>query len=303
MGDGAGLDQFEVVDVSEWAAAGEEQLGTKPKQWQRAPDGRRWLWKAVTVNHTSSGGYLRGDDWAERIVTEVARTLDVPVATTELARRDGDLGTISLAVVDGSEQLVHGNELLAEVDVIGTDPHDRTGYTVEAVKQALIGAVGGVPGASAFDCFVGYLVLDAVVGNTDRHQENWAVIEDPSGTRRLAPSFDHASSLGFALSEKDKAGRLSTRDGNRTPEMLAAKARGRFEKQPHPVDVAVGALDMVETDEVSDLLGRVRALDIAGIVDRVPPDRMSVTSRQFALRVVESNRARLLSHPTLTMDP
>lgn len=84
--------------------------------------------------------------------------------------------------------------------------------------------------------------------------------------------------------------------------MFAAKARSRFEKQPHPVDVAVGALDMVEADEVSDLLGRVRALDIAGIVDCVPPDRMSVTSRQFAPLVVESNRARLLSHPTLTMD-
>lgn len=142
MGDRPASDQFEVVEVSEWSTAGEEQLGTKPKQWLRDPDGRRWLWKAVTWNRSTTGQYLKGDDWAERIVTEIARTLNVPVATTELARRGTDVGTISLAVVDDSEQLVHGNELLAEVDVIGVDPHDRAGYTVAAVEQTLNGAAG-----------------------------------------------------------------------------------------------------------------------------------------------------------------
>lgn len=256
----------------------------------------------MTINRTSSGDYLKGDDWAERIVTEVARELLVPVATTELACLGDGVGTISLAVVDDSEQLVHGNELLADDEVGGTDPHDRTGYTVDAVQQALTGATSATAGTSAFDCFVGYLVVDAVVGNTDRHQENWAVIQDLSGARRLAPSFDHASSLGFALSEDDKTDRLSTRDGNRTPEAWAAKARGRFEHQPDPVDVAVAALGMVEPDRVSDLSGHLQALGVADIVDRVPVDRMSESSRQFAIRVMESNRARLLSQSPFTMD-
>lgn len=303
MGDGAEIDRFEVVDVAEWAAAEDEHLGTKPKQWLRDPDGRRWLWKAATVNHTSAGDYAKGDDWAERIATEVARALAVPVARAELARRDAQFGTVSLSVVVDDEQLVHGNELLPEVDVIGADSHDRTGYTVDAVQRALAGATSGEPGMSAFDCFVGYLVVDAVVGNTDRHQENWAVIEEPSGARRLAPSFDHASSLGFALSEGDKADRLSTRDGNRTPEVWAARARSRFEHQPNPVDVAVAGLVRAESDRSSGLLGRLQALDIAGIIERVPQGRMSATSREFARRVVESNRARMLSQSPFTMDP
>lgn len=129
------------------------------------------------------------------------------------------------------------------------------------------------------------------------------MIEDPSGARRLASSFDHASSLGFALSEADKADRLGTRDGNRTPEVWAARARSRFEQQPHPVDVAVAGLVMVEPDRANGLLGRLQALDIAGIIDRVPPDRMSAASREFALRVIEANRARLLSQSPFTMDP
>jgi hypothetical protein len=50
--------------------------------------------------------------------------------------------------------------------------------------------------------FAEYVVLDAIIGNTDRHHENWGVLRRHLGTRwvsRLAPTFDHASSLGREL--------------------------------------------------------------------------------------------------------
>jgi len=81
-----------LLDVTAWRAGGEEQLGTKPKQWLRDPADRLWLWKAATWNPSPSGEYRKGDDWAERVVTEIARSLDVPVATTELAERAGVFG-------------------------------------------------------------------------------------------------------------------------------------------------------------------------------------------------------------------
>ncbi|SDC26044.1 HipA domain-containing protein [Paraburkholderia lycopersici] len=39
-------------------------------------------------------------------------------------------------------------------------------------------------------------VFDTVIGNTDRHQDNWGFIFDGSGTCRLAPLFDNGTSLG-----------------------------------------------------------------------------------------------------------
>src|SRR5690606_14933665 len=51
----------------------------------------------------------------------------------------------------------------------------------------------------------GYLVLDAVIGNTDRHHENWGILRKKTGTGYvgyLAPSFDHASSLGRELHDE-----------------------------------------------------------------------------------------------------
>lgn len=296
--------QFEVLDVTAWRAGGEEQLGTKPKQWLRDPSDRLWLWKAATWNPSPLGDYRKGDDWAERIVTEIARTLDVPVATTELAERAGVFGTVSLSVVDlESERLVHGNELLAEVGVVGSDPHDRTGYTLDAVRRSLEGVAGSTPGSPAFVCLAGYLIVDAVVGNTDRHQENWAVIESRTGERRLAPSFDHASSLGFLLDDATRSEMLVTADQNQTPEAWAARARTRFEGHPHPVGIAAAAIDEVGPEVAVPYMKRLQQLDLIGIVARVPDERISEPGREFAVRVGEENHARILSHLTRTMDP
>jgi hypothetical protein len=47
-----------------------------------------------------------------------------------------------------------------------------------------------------------YLVLDALIGNTDRHHENWGILVKRTPTGRsgiIAPTFDHASSLGREL--------------------------------------------------------------------------------------------------------
>ncbi|UYM18605.1 HipA domain-containing protein [Endozoicomonas euniceicola] len=47
------------------------------------------------------------------------------------------------------------------------------------------------------------LCFDAVIGNTDRHQENWGVIwNDREQSARLTPLFDNGTSLGHELFEK-----------------------------------------------------------------------------------------------------
>ena len=299
---GAASEPFVSLDVSSWRAAGVEQLGTKPKQWLRDDRDRLWLWKAATTNLSASGRHAKGDDWAERIVTEIARQLGLPVAMTELAMRAGQPGTVSLSVVDpDSESLVHGNELLAELGVVGIDPHDRAGYTVEAVEQVLSGLDSGLDGVSAFHCFAGYLMLDALAGNTDRHQENWAVIADAGGNRRLAPSFDHASSLGFLLNDPQRVQMLTSRDRNQTPEAWADRARTRFEGHPHPIEVARSADALVQHGIAAQWTARIEPLDLERLVAQVPADRMSSPAREFALRVAEANRRHILSYPPRTM--
>jgi hypothetical protein len=71
---------------------------------------------------------------------------------------------------------------------------------------------------TAPDLFTGYLLLDALIGNTDRHHENWAVLQRPSvDSERVAvlcPSFDHASSLGHNIRDSERDKRLNTKSLN-----------------------------------------------------------------------------------------
>ena len=53
-----------------------------------------------------------------------------------------------------------------------------------------------------------YIVLDALIGNTDRHHENWALLRKKINNKwsgQTSPSFDHASSLGRELEDRKRA--------------------------------------------------------------------------------------------------
>jgi len=175
-----------------------EQLGSKPKFWFRlADDEQPWLFKFAREG--------TGKHWAKKIAAELAVKIELPAARVELAEFTGKRGLASRSFVRRMEgfDLVHGDELLAG-HVIG---YDRTkvfrqsSHSISNIVQA-IGAV--FPEAGARDAqltrFARLMVLDALIGNTDRHHQNWGILRRvrPNGgiEHEVAPSFDHASALG-----------------------------------------------------------------------------------------------------------
>ena len=213
------------VDVSSWPVDQEEDLGTKPKRWLTKPDtDESWLMKDATFSESRDGTtYRKGDDWAERVACGVAQTMGLPVAEVELAvHRGGEepiFGTVCRSVLQDDETLINGDELMAERG-IRVSQHRRESYIIEAVFKALEDVEPPsslTSDVTAWTAFIGYLTLDALIGNTDRHEENWSAVKpaEAGSRRRLSPTFDHASSMGFLLSDEDRQQRLSTNDGNR----------------------------------------------------------------------------------------
>ena len=85
--------------------------------------------------------------------------------------------------------------------------------------------------SNAVGVFAGYLLLDALVSNQDRHHENWGVIGTQNGLS-LASSFDHASSLGRNETDYSRVERLTTKDIGRSVEHYVTRARsGLYETQ------------------------------------------------------------------------
>jgi hypothetical protein len=299
-------DPYEVVDVTSWAPAPPffETAGRKQsKRWLRDPAGDLWLFKAVTRQTLPDGQtWLKGENWAEKIVCEIGVALGTSVAHVELAIREATAGSIARDFTEGKKsQLALGNELLGGV-IPGYDRsafHRVEDYTVGNVLAALAQAsVGAPPGpasdVSAEGCFAGYLVLDALVANTDRHHQNWGVLLRPDGSLLLAPSFDHASSLGFQLSDADRTGLLEHK--GRGVDAFVRRGRSRHVPgKPSFVDLAVEAATRSSTlNQWRRAVESVSVDQLKALVNRVPQALMSHPSRTFAMAVLDLNRRRLL---------
>ena len=292
---------FAVIDVTGWDWRYHEPMGKPDKRWLIHPEtGKLWLWKPVTTQREQARTFLKGEDWAEKIAAELASALGIPAARAELAAREGQPGVIVATVVPQGASLVHGNEVLS--GVIAGYPKERRQevpqYTVASVAAALdqsrVVASEGVPVGSALGVFVLYLALDVLIANGDRHHTNWGVLRTSDGTMTLCPSFDHASSLGFQLSDDARLRHLQAVDGIAT---YAGRARSRpFEGRPALTDLLrVGLAEAPSARSViADGLSTMAKAELQALVDRVPHSRMSQPCRTFVNELLLTNRARIL---------
>ena len=272
-------------------------MGSKDKVWCELPaklGNGRWLFKRPR-QQTENIEHL-----AEKIAQEIAALIQLPCARVELAEFDGVRGSISLDVRSAEDVLVHGNEIIAG-RVLGYDLHKRrhtSDHTFERIRQAILAVCGGRCKEDLVQ-FAGYLVLDALIGNTDRHHENWALLKRETGLteHRLAPSFDHASSLGREM--RDERRKLLLKE-KRVSEYLR-KGWGAIYLEAldgnciSPLEL-VNKLSVQMPDFFAPWLNQVENLtdeQIIYIVTRFPAGWISPTQSEFAVALMLEARSQL----------
>ncbi len=273
-----------------------EQQGSKDKFWY---DDRRMLFK--------EGRPGTGENWAEKVAAELAARLGIPHATYELALSGDKRGVATPNFVPAGARLIHGNEIVARIsnDEINDRQSRRRIHTVGRVTAFLSagihlpeGWVAPCEGFSAVDVFSGYLMLDALIGNQDRHEENWAVIWH-GGTVRLAPTFDHASSLGRNETDQNREIRMNTKDSGRTVRAYAARATtplyGLTGEGTHSVFREFSSQSHLGREHWLDALHNLRSSEVEDIVGQVPTDWMSEIAKAFTVQLVVENRELLLA--------
>jgi hypothetical protein len=302
---------FPIWVVPPGAVEETETMGTKRKFWYEDAQLGRCLFK-YSREHA-------GEDWAEKVAEQLCSALSLPHARYELAEFAGDRGVVSPRFLSEEEALVAGNQLLVAVDP--TYPAEANRARLK-VPQHTIGSVAKVlqtdaielppeteypaPVRDAWDVFIGYLLLDALIGNTDRHHENWAVVDavTPSGrVRRLAPTHDHGSSLGRNESEDRLRARLETNDSNQTPEAYANRCVSKLyldatAKKPLGSLEAFAAASRLNPPVADAWLVRLENLaspTIDAIFEQLPASRITPVAAEFAKRLLRHNRSRLLA--------
>lgn len=304
------VDSYPVIEISDPGGEKSEPMGTKAKFWVMYHH-RRWLFKYNRLGH--------GEDWSEKIAAEIGHRLAIKCANVDLARCAGESGVISQNFADdlAGERLVHGNELLNDY-YNGSYPINSSyrvsQHCIPAVRDILsrysvskesgdldVGVI-----KTLWHQFAGYLMLDALIGNTDRHHENWGLITRsilPGSLAILAPSFDHASSLGRELRDAAR-GEFLSGSGNRNIALYAKKGRSKIYPNPQsskpltPLEAFVNATTEIQEARHFWLkhLAAIDENDFATIIGQIPESRMSINARRFASALLVYNRDRLLRY-------
>lgn len=291
-----------------------EQLGTKEKFWFRAStdeSGVLWLFKY------SKG--TTGEHWSEKCAAELCHLLEIPHAKYELAITNGRLGVISPNMIPHGYRMVMGNEVLhnSTSDYPQPLPPGEKAvrvkeHTVYRVLRCLDNEQISPPAGeydlgtlNAGDVFCGYLMLDVLISNQDRHHENWAImLNNQTGERFLCPTYDHAASLGREMIEAEYLERLTTKDMNRQIPSFVRKARSELfklkseKKALLTIDAFLLAVERREAAKKHWLhkLAAVPDEAIEAIFHAVHPRCISDHARQFATAVVLENKKRLLEN-------
>jgi hypothetical protein len=306
---------FPVLDLQGWPREDFEPGGDEEKWWLRDPRGERtrWLFKPPTEKQLLPPSdqpelrrmYRRGEDWAEKISAELAKLVGVPAAQVELATLDGVRGSMSRDLCPRDWAMHGGGVLIGAVDdrYRPRDSEDkrrnRLGHNLDNVQSVLSDSLG--PPATeyeewpAFDVFAGLLVFDAWVANTDRHEDNWAILQRPTGELQLAPTFDHGSALGSGLMDEGRSRLIKRDDVRRWCEQGFAH---RFEDMGGTplLDLAREALQRASSLARAHWLARIEAVsrqDCDAVVDAVP--EMSDVARTFVRDLLAINRERICS--------
>lgn len=289
-----------------------EQLGTKEKYWFRAPasDGNgsgpfhesEWLFKYPTEG--------TGQHWAEKIAFEIASRMKILAPRVELVEMDGKRGSATENFTNDGYDLFLGNQILAGF-VPGYAPHQKwqqNNHTIGRIFEAISGLfIDKQESQRVLGKLSGYLLLDALICNVDRHHENWGILRKKVGDNwrgRLAPSFDHASSLGRELA--DQGGKQNRERYLKELGIAKYLERGRGpifvdgtgKHGPSPIRLIERCLEIEElAPYFRSALPKLKNLnpkDFSEIVAKVPENWMTPLAREFVCSLLKLSYSQLI---------
>ena len=174
-----------------------EGSGRSEKIWLMNPDTEQIGLFKFKKDETTT------DHISECVAYELAKMIGIPCAKFELGTYHGREGSISYNIVNQKDMiLIEGIYCISLIypnfdaeKIMDMETGEK--YSIEMIKKVL----GPL---DLFKEFLPVLIFDFLIGNTDRHQSNWALLREGNNLR-ISPLYDNSSSLcAYVKPEKIK---------------------------------------------------------------------------------------------------
>ena len=158
----------------EWYNSG----GTRAKRVLQSIDNKEWYFKC-SERKPGKGGlpekYYKFEFWSEIISYQLGSQLGLNILRYDVGIHNSQIGCISpLMIKREEEQLVEVGRYMTALDseFLPADNKTRNKYTFQLLESI----IEKFDFVQYWDFFFQTILFDAIIGNTDRHQENWAFL-------------------------------------------------------------------------------------------------------------------------------
>lgn len=186
----------------------EEKLGSgnNKKIWLTNPNNLRicgWFkyLKKTYKKSDKENEIVTFENVSEKIAELIAEELKLPHARIGIGSYQGEMGCLSYNILKNNQIMSEGVSYISRKypqydSESGKDMETGKYYSLEMILDSL--------GCDELkNNFFRIVIFDFIIGNSDRHSSNWAIIKNKSGNETLAPLYDNGSSLCALICEDD----------------------------------------------------------------------------------------------------
>lgn len=283
---------YEIIDVTEWEKGISYLKGSKDKEELIDPTSKKQVMFKEPALNPDGLTKESGDNWSEKLSSEVAKAAGINVHDVELGKLGEQYGVIIYFSLEVGKEILH--EGLEYISIDGFDPEKRGGYSFQLIEEILKNE-----NDEFLAGFIDILVFDALIGNTDRHCENWGIIEAEDGGKRLAPAYDNSSSLAreYHSNEKKTEILLKIKDAfegynRRSKSMIGWENKIKISHFKF-IELLLNKYPQL-TKESIEKIETISNEKIDRIVDKIPEEIMKDNNKELTKRILKHRKNEIV---------
>lgn len=247
--------------------------------------------KKITMFKYEHENYECSEACSEKMAYEIAKVLGYKCAKIELGKdTENNIGVLNYLFSD-REKSPH-TDIVTYLNKEGNERSEY--YTVSNIKKALDEIDN-----SLFQGFIRIMVFDALIGEQDRHEENWGITEK-NGKYSISPLYDNGDSLLREFKNKDMLKKFQNGERDfdayisRSKTLIYKEDKKKRYKHFELIDfLNKNYHEMVKTE--IDNLNKLTDNDIDLIVNRIPSELLTNCQKEYIICYLRKRRDILLN--------